>query len=287
MDFIFYFLVSHHKEPGIKPLHYACKYNCIEIVKLLVEHGANVNSYGYSVQEDIFSFPLSMACEYNNQDIVKYLIENGAEINPQIPEEYKEYQKSYNVYPLEGAIKGSLDLVKILVESCDKLDLSKALSFAIQNNKYEVMEYLLSKGAELNLTESEIQKLFERAVTNCDHRIIQFLIEKGASIEKLDDIQRSFLSLIRKGNLEAVKLFVEKGVNPQFDTEFCAQMNTITSFISKLVKRFTPLHRACNVDDYEIVKFLIDCGCNKDALDSQNHKPAYYTSDDRIKELLQ
>ena len=228
-----------------------------------------------------------MACQYNCPDVFKYLIENGAEINPHVPEKYKQYQERHVIYPIEGAIQGSLDIVNALVETCDSLDLSKALNIAIEKNKYEIMEYLFSKGAELQLTENEIQKQFDKILIDGDRRIILFLMEKGASINKVKNIQGTFLAAIKKDNLEKIKLLVDLGVRPQYAIQY-----TITKLIGygiafEHVSNFTPLHAACYVYDYDIAKFLIDLGCDKDAVDSSGNTPDKYTADYKIKRLFQ
>jgi ankyrin repeat protein len=48
----------------------------IELVKLLLEYGADVNS-----KDDDGYTPLSIACKYKNTELVKLLIEHGADID--------------------------------------------------------------------------------------------------------------------------------------------------------------------------------------------------------------
>jgi len=64
------------EEGGDTPLIISCKKGNLNIVKLLVDNGADINKknkYGDT--------PLTISCEKGNFDIIKYLVEKGADIN--------------------------------------------------------------------------------------------------------------------------------------------------------------------------------------------------------------
>lgn len=66
-----------YDEEGLTPLVLACKLNDIEIVKLLLKNGANVN--GIELAETDYKLtPLLMAIDNNNLGIAKLLLESGA-----------------------------------------------------------------------------------------------------------------------------------------------------------------------------------------------------------------
>jgi ankyrin repeat protein len=75
----------------------------MDIVKLLLEKGADVNPQG----EDSDT-PLCSACSGGHMDIVKLLLEKGADVNP---------QGEYSNTPLRSACYGGhMDIVKLLLE---------------------------------------------------------------------------------------------------------------------------------------------------------------------------
>ena len=61
------------------PLHSACAKGHVEIVKYLVDHGAQIeatsNKKGFT--------PLHLASQFNHRCIVEFLLENGADASAQ------------------------------------------------------------------------------------------------------------------------------------------------------------------------------------------------------------
>ncbi|ESN91081.1 hypothetical protein HELRODRAFT_182236 [Helobdella robusta] len=70
-------LIQEVDEEGYTALHYAARYNQIDVMKLLVENGADVNVK--QKQDEVC--PLHLACRYNGYDAVKFLLEQQAELN--------------------------------------------------------------------------------------------------------------------------------------------------------------------------------------------------------------
>jgi ankyrin repeat protein len=69
-----------YDEEGFTPLVLACKLNDIDIVKLLLRNGANVDG-AKLVETDYTLIPLQIAIENSNIDLAKLLLESGANQN--------------------------------------------------------------------------------------------------------------------------------------------------------------------------------------------------------------
>jgi ankyrin repeat protein len=63
---------------GATPLVYACLHGNLDIIKLLIEFGANLNP---NENYDTVHTPLSIAAMENRLDIVKILLDSGADAN--------------------------------------------------------------------------------------------------------------------------------------------------------------------------------------------------------------
>jgi ankyrin repeat protein len=61
---------------GNTPLHYACEGGNLEVVKFLIDSGADV-----SVAGNDGNTPLHYACEGGNLEVVKFLIDSGADVS--------------------------------------------------------------------------------------------------------------------------------------------------------------------------------------------------------------
>lgn len=126
----------------------AAKNDSMDIVKLLVESGANVNVVFYGKQ------PLHYAIENNNFEMVKYLVDNGTIINTDI-------------------INGEKIILSPLINAAEK-------------NNVEIMEYLLSKGADPNFGPNYFPHntlpLFY-AVSNNQIDIIKLLIKYNVDLK--------------------------------------------------------------------------------------------------------
>src|SRR5690606_11879632 len=132
-----------------KPLAYAAAYGNLEIVKLLVEAGADLN--GKVAYGDV---PLIKADEHGNDAIIEYLINEGADLN--VPNDY-------GVTPFIGLCgKGRLKLVQLAAKHGGDVNSSyvakvgdgagmknfSPLQAAVAFGRQDVVEILLSLGAD-------------------------------------------------------------------------------------------------------------------------------------------
>jgi ankyrin repeat protein len=125
----------------------ACQNGLTDIVKMLVDHGVNINVKGYAGHS-----PLRIASRNGHSDIVKYLIGKGAEIDSEGDD---------RATPLESAAgKGHLDIVMLLTDAGAKVnhqdkDGDTPLGEAARGGFLEVVQYLLSKGADPSLKDND------------------------------------------------------------------------------------------------------------------------------------
>jgi len=115
------------------PLSIACKYECIDVIKFLIEHGVNIKtfgSYGTNDYDAIEIFPLIIVIEKGNESIVEYLVEHGANVNAN--------------YPVKECSEGCCYSYTI------------PLIIAIQNYNETIVEYLIEHGTNVNYSDTSM-----------------------------------------------------------------------------------------------------------------------------------
>lgn len=68
--------------PSYSPLHYACMYGHSDVVKVLLEKGADIKFD--TIIGPIRSSLLLLACKHGHADVVNVLLDNGADVNENI-----------------------------------------------------------------------------------------------------------------------------------------------------------------------------------------------------------
>ena len=169
---------------GYRPLHYACERCYLEIVKLLVEHGANLTVR----TQDIFkSSCLHLAALNNHLEVVKYLLSVGVPV---------DITNGRGQTPLYGAVWFGM---------------------------YAIAELLISSGADVNIHSvgNVLRTALQTAAYRGHPHIVELLLKNGANIESLDkDSETPLHWAARGGSLEAVKVLVKHGANVHAKSSF-------------------------------------------------------------------
>lgn len=143
-------------EPGNStPIEMPCQEGYLDIVKLLVENGADVNFKGY---RDFT--PIRVAARNGHLEIVQYLAHHGAEI---------DIKAMDGATPLEhAASKGHFEIVKFLIENGANvnnkdIDGDFSLGEAAKLGYLDIIQLLIENGADLNLKNKEKKNAYNLA----------------------------------------------------------------------------------------------------------------------------
>lgn len=155
----------------------AVENNDFQTAKVLIDHGANVNSY-----MGIFPLvtrPLYEAAKINNTEMAKYIIEHGAAV------------RNHEWKPLSYAIsQGNLEILQLLINAGANVNVKhpygdfSILSVAAHHGNIKAMKLLIKNGANVDAKDIEGKKPLDFAVEGGNVEAIKLLIaEKGINLE--------------------------------------------------------------------------------------------------------
>ena len=210
--------VNAKDKDGWTPLYRASHWDYVGIAKLLIENGADVDAQNINGWT-----PLHQAAVWDRIDIVKVLIENGADPfiknkdgqtpldscnNDTIREMLEKYMNEYNqtidetknneysIFNnnlLDAVFNSDLIEVKKCVFSGKyNIDVQDdkgytPLMYAIMDHNFDIVEFLVDHGADINLCNFKGQSPLKIAYKYDDEKIASYLLEKGAIDKNLED----------------------------------------------------------------------------------------------------
>ena len=232
--------ISKRSFPPKTPLMYAAGEGRFDIVKYLIDHGADV-----SKKDDHKRTALHYAIERGDLKVVEVLLSKGAEI---------DVEDRYHRTPLLlAAGRGHNDISLCLVDH--GADVNKknegprrtALHYASERGDLEVVEALLSKDAEIYVEDRNRCTPLMLAAGRGHIDILLHLIDHGADFDVKDGHKRTALHYASKrGDLKVVEALLSKGA--EIDVED--------------VDHCTPLILAVVYRKFAIMCHLIKAGAN-------------------------
>lgn len=204
----------------------AIMYSDIDIVKLFIKNGADVNVV---VQEKPL---ISYALMFGNNEIIKLLIESGADVNVLVQD---------CPLILQTLIFGNNEIVKCLIESGVDIEFknnSSLLEQALLFSNIEIVELCIGKGSKfpqnilLDIVNSSKEKyIFDRK------SILNFLDEKNSVRIKFSQIEQNLQDLIE------LKEFIIKVKNTQKEKRKTTNTQDQNNEISKHSQELNKLHK--------------------------------------------
>ncbi len=264
------------------PLWHAVEAGKIEVVKLLVEAGADVNAGKWP--------PLCQAVDENNTAIAKYLIDHGATIN--YPGDWGPLQES-------PCISNNIEMVKLLIARGADINagLWPALHTAIQRERRDIFELLIQRGADVKAKDTWGYTPLYYAIHNDDSDFMNILVANGADVNtKHPGGETPLHSAAITGRTEVVQFLLEAGANISVkDDRGQTALHVILDISRSNYRKYrqskdtaelllakgadvnlkdkdgrTPLHLAAESADGDIVELLLGKGAKVDAKDDES-----------------
>lgn len=218
---------SHLTVIGKRPLHYAAEFNQEDIVKLLLQYGADVNAK--TSENDT---PLHYACLLSkSNEVIKLLINHGADVNL-----YNET----GISPIFNAIFfGNKEAVSILLDNnvdingVNTINDLTPLIVAVKKRDPDMVNFLIDKGADVNLRVKKHEHLngptplhvackkllFLEPEFNEYDEVIKTLVKRGAEINAVDFNGNTPLNLMKLEDnyIDMVGYMLLNGANPAIE----------------------------------------------------------------------
>ena len=245
------------------PLIAAIEFGNTEIVRLLVEHGANVNKSAAG------RTPVYIATKERAPGIVKLLASHGANLN-------RMCVTSLGVnFPLHAACQmGNMEMLRALLEAKVELNTAKPadgmtpLHQAARDRQLVVVKALAFYGADLDRRTSTGRTAVHFAASLGQVEMVRFLASQGADLDQVATCgTTALLAAAQKGYLEVIQLLAAFGTDLEqlvVDKNACdlAEKNGHNHVVVwlKAVKGWPPLQIAAGCRFYRIAETMLRSG---------------------------
>ncbi|QTF48925.1 putative ankyrin repeat protein [Acanthamoeba polyphaga mimivirus] len=249
------------------PLHMVVeKYNInFDLVKLLLEHKANINFQNYEGETCLSLFAKNNYIVHHDtyKKIMELFLDHDCDLNFRTKNGETPFTKLLDLYI---GIKGQSETINKIIDlflareiDCNSgiiPPLLKLAKYSSEFNMTDIVTKLVKYGADVNVTDSNNNTallLATKTGKGNNMYFINLLLDLGANVN-IQNMQKDtcLMSAIELNNFEMIKLFLEHG----------ADINVINkSGDSCLLKMFCH-NRIQNQNDVEIIKLLIKYGAN-------------------------
>jgi len=223
----------------VTPLWCAAVADKLEVVSILLRHGAEVNALS-----DTQSTPVRSACYMTNIDVVRCLIENGADI----------HRPNINGGTCLINSVQSVELCRFLIEqgaSVNAIDNSGnlALHYAIREGRFDAVRLLLKHGSDTSVCNDFGDDAIQTAALRGHESILEFLIQElkptaqrradaysliGASfVDEKHDVVQGLKFWLKSASIQMDELSVESAkdvsrcLNPAYN--YAVEANDVES----------------------------------------------------------
>ncbi|CAH1711998.1 protein fem-1 homolog B [Aphis gossypii] len=249
---------------GATALWCAAGIGCIEIVKILVENGANVNFL-----TETKSSPLRAACYLGDLNTVEYLVEHGADVN---------ITNIYNSTCLMIASHNNhKEIVEyLLIKGADINKQTKcgstAMHFAAQANNLEIAKLLIAFNAQQLKNEQSLTPILV-AAERTHHNFVYFLIDE------------SRLHLTREEKIEAEELLGASFLNDKDRYDFNQGYDILLRAMKRRYEEHPIINKKVN-KTVECYNNKVECQTVQELLDIKDDDKAIHFESLIIRERI-
>eukprot|EP00298_Acanthocystis_sp_HF-20_P028656 c7451_g1_i1.p1 GENE.c7451_g1_i1~~c7451_g1_i1.p1 ORF type:complete len:408 (+),score=104.55 c7451_g1_i1:29-1252(+) len=232
-------------DPQDAALHRACRAGHLDVVKILVEHGANIDQLG---GRNSIATPFLLACQEGHEHLVRYLVQLGANPNSRDPVTGSNALHSASQNGHLGVVIYLIEELGFNINALEHEGISPLFRACLMG-KLNVVKYLTSKPTtNLHTLTNKGLSLLHCACSQGVTEIVKHLLQTSVKslVNEVDDKKRSPLIIACiQGNPEITSLLLEAGAKCSHDalqrSPLTIAINTNNIAIVKLLLNSSPL----------------------------------------------
>ena len=247
---------------GNTALIFALQLKQFDIVRLLVEYGANVDAAASAALDGCTA--LMLAAIAGHPESVRLLIDKGADVNAAVDINGQE-----GTALIAASNRGHLEVARLLVENGAKVNADwnlNALYCASEQGHLGVVSMLIDKGADVNASTAAQagETAFAVALSNRHLKVVRLLAEKGADINTSAGSAPALYIAAMEGHLELGKALLNRAADVE-----APNVQSPSGCASCAARRhgwthsgWTALMVATENGSAELVRLLVDKGAD-------------------------
>lgn len=223
----------------------------ISKLKELIKNGVDINLTDFDGNTGLL-----IACQYNKYELAKFFLDNGIKRN-----HFNNRDRTSIMETImnEASEEDRLQLIKLLLKNREELkskfnSISEPFFFAISSKSFEIADFLLSKGLDVNNLiandEFAITYLYY-AITQSDTLMFDYIfIKKNINLNAVSSVKIKNITALLMACDDNNEYFAEKLINAGADLEIQNSAGT------------TPIIFAAKNNNQNIVKMLLQKKAN-------------------------
>ncbi|XP_051169365.1 putative ankyrin repeat protein RF_0381 isoform X2 [Leptopilina boulardi] len=279
---------------GVTALHHAVRKKNSQLVSYLLSRGANVNK---TTKDDKYS-PLHYALVVDDDEIIKKLINAGADIKAKFGSPLENSSvlnlvcgcsslrqrlsfSMSNTIDVNSLFSGrnlvfNKEKIKFLIEMGADIEVSEEnyngneltpMQRACEAGRMDIVELLVSCGADVNSRNNEGMTMIHHAVLGMNLDIVEFLLQRGLDVNALDHFNRTPLYHLVKLHSNDVIPMIEFLIDNGADVNICNK-EEISSTAGA-----GPLHVAVKQERLNVIECLLYFNADITALNGNRERP--------------